>query len=742
MPRENRKRGKKNKKKVLDDESEPSWIVHNPENNQRNTEQDLLEAPFGYVDADVKTYFRAVDAKMRNWQDHTHKNSDALEGDPNEDRRLFFVAALSEMAGKEKQLATDPDCSVILERMAHSMDDFARRVFVDSLCGSYEVLARHRFASHVCQTLFAVASQTIGRESYGILPAVPESSEKGELRTITQLVVDISEELRPKICSLIMDPFASHVVRTLLSLLSPNLSASIHADSQTALRSKKSAAWKARQGPMTSVFTEHTSKQPMAKTTPAEFHGSSRKIIQIVRETLGDNEVRALAADKVASPGLQVLLEVEASQKMSEEPGSLLDSVTVGLITSYRANASLIPEPSDYLNTLLRDPTSSHLLEIIIRCSPDDVFSLLWTVYFQGKLARLAIHPVANFVVARALERVAADQLVAISAELQDIWDKLIKTSRTGVLRALIERASTLHVFEEDACKATLSAFQLTSEDQEFLVHCILHLMSAQHWRQMSEGSQFQTDSAPLVYTVQGALILQSLLRLSAPHNKIVIDSICSLSIDDRIKIAHDATGSRIFDAFLESETIPKHVKQRFVMDFIGHYHFCRVGDRCWFFADTYMKEKIGRSLIPFEHVLAGSYYGKFFARNINLYLLQRRPQEWRDMQAKTKSGGQTTHPPHTPPVEKAPRQASAGENLPKRKRPAPANEIDELFNASLGKKMKKAALAADDPPLFVIQNSRTTKKADDLQDVLGAIRAAPKTEKVHKKRKVKDKIS
>jgi nucleolar protein 9 len=49
---------------------------------------------------------------------------------------MFFVAALSEMAGREKQLATDPDCSVILERMCYSMDDFARRVFADSLSGS------------------------------------------------------------------------------------------------------------------------------------------------------------------------------------------------------------------------------------------------------------------------------------------------------------------------------------------------------------------------------------------------------------------------------------------------------------------------------------------------------------------------------------------------------------------------------------------------------------------------------
>lgn len=53
-----------------------------------------------------------------------------------EERKLFFIAALSEMSGKEKQLAADPDCSNILERMIHSMDDFARRVFVDRLAGS------------------------------------------------------------------------------------------------------------------------------------------------------------------------------------------------------------------------------------------------------------------------------------------------------------------------------------------------------------------------------------------------------------------------------------------------------------------------------------------------------------------------------------------------------------------------------------------------------------------------------
>ena len=49
---------------------------------------------------------------------------------------MFVSAVLHELSGKEKQLATDPDCSIILERMAYSMDDFVKRVFMDRLAGS------------------------------------------------------------------------------------------------------------------------------------------------------------------------------------------------------------------------------------------------------------------------------------------------------------------------------------------------------------------------------------------------------------------------------------------------------------------------------------------------------------------------------------------------------------------------------------------------------------------------------
>lgn len=80
MPRENRKRGKKHKKPkdVVEDASVqhyhedqqagPSWII-DPKPGHELGEGASPDAPFGYVDADVKAYFRTVDAKLREWQE-------------------------------------------------------------------------------------------------------------------------------------------------------------------------------------------------------------------------------------------------------------------------------------------------------------------------------------------------------------------------------------------------------------------------------------------------------------------------------------------------------------------------------------------------------------------------------------------------------------------------------------------------------------------------------------------------
>ncbi|KAA1466051.1 ARM repeat-containing protein [Dentipellis sp. KUC8613] len=806
MPRENRKRGKRHKKTQDEDgpaqeewrtqpneeqqqQAGPSWIVAGENGTHGHGGEVNLEAPFGYVDADVKAYFRTVDNQIKEWQENGAELDADPDVDPNENRRMFLLASLQEMTGKEKELATDPDCSGILERMIYSMDDFVRRVFLDSLAGSFEQLVKHRFASHVVQTLLDVGANTISREARGVVAVVEGSEDKGELRSFTQLVLDMVEELLPSFATLLMDPFASHVFRSLFVLLSPQLFPADSNKLQSQVRSKKSASWKAKQGPMKSLFNDdkETGKADagLGKAWPVEFRDAAKSFVQRLRQDLGENEVRSLAANKVASPVLQMLLEIEADNGMADEPDSLMDRVLVGLITLQHENPDATPEVSDFLGTLLRDATSSHLLETLVSRSPPPVFDMLWDTYFAGKLARLAAHPVANFVVAKAIERVSAAQMAQVLSELGDALPK-IRSSRTGVLRALVERAAAMHAMENEVCETICAAFELaTPDDRKLLVPCVLRLKTLQEYNdavaaaakkaataqpeEPAEPSKRRyrkdTDEDPLEPKVAGALLLQSLLRLPDPHNQLVLSSIQSLPMPDLLTIAHHATSSRVLDAVLDASSVPPKAKRTLIMAFIGHYPELvddrigsRVGDRCWAAADPYLKEKIARSLIPHETRLAGSFYGKFFARNLNLYLLQRRPEEWRSLHAKApapapapksaapKAQAQTKPAEEVVPTEKEKEKKEKA----KRKR---GDEIDDLFDQTLGKKVKRAALAstaaASEPAPAdeeeVAKPSKEEKKKrkgekgkvrdDGLGDVLGAIKAAPKGEEPKRKK-------
>ncbi|KAG8765077.1 Nucleolar protein 9 [Ceratobasidium sp. 428] len=762
MPRENRKRGKKKKGNAEPTESveydaqlevgpaqtQPAWMHTNDELN--------LDAPFGYVDPDVKAYFRTIDSKIQEWQSQGYaRGDDDGEGNTNDDKRMFLVAALSEASGKEKQLATDPDCAIMMERMLHSMDDFVKRVFTDRLCGSYVQLAQHRFGSHVCQTLFEVSASTISRETQGRVAKAPnDEAGANALRTMTELVSAVCEEILPSVPELILNPFAAHVVLSLLLLLSPTIAQPVDSARSPAVRSKKSAAYKSRQGSMKSILELDTGRDTTA-TVPQAFEEISGRFVDTLRDVLDANEVRALAADKVANPVLQTLVELEAKQDKSELPGSLMDSVLMGTISAIRRNEQL--EPSDYIETLLRDPTASHLFETLIQHAPEQVFQNLWGVYFKGKLGKLSSHPVANFVVGKAILRLDAEMLSEATKEIDGVAPKLVKVARTGVLKSLVDRAAALQTHQDIISENISSAVGVDDDHIQLLVPCLLTLKTVKAYMksesvqdsQRTEGTSNERPIDSSEPTVQGAVLMQSMLKLADPYNQTIIRSIHAQGIENLIKISRNPVSSRVLDIFLDSPSVQMREKRKFLLDIIGHYHILvddrigsRVGDRCWQCADPYLKEKIAKSLLPHEVALSASYYGKYFARNLHLTMLKRDPTAWRDMQRNQKAAASNISSTQvikaTNTTNPLPLQDDTIESTKKRKRVVTdLDEIDLLFsnphipNTSTSK--RALATEADVPAIPPQSGLMDT----ELGEVLGAIKKVSKKEGLRKSKRL-----
>lgn len=138
--------------------------------------------------------------------------------------------------------------------------------------------------------------------------------------------------------------------------------------------------------------------------------------------------------------------------------------------------------------------------------------------------------------------------------------------------------------------------------------------------------------------------------------------------------------------------------------------------------------------------------------------MLKKNTEEWKTIQAQNKltsqpkkSSESTSHSKPAPAsaatssvkAEAKDPDTSASKSEKRKRKHRPEDEIDELFDNTLGKKIKRAGLSGED----VIKSKSTPSdkkksKMEDVQDkglkdVLGAIQAAPKNdERSHGKKK------
>jgi len=82
---------------------------------------------------------------------------------------------------------------------------------------------------------------------------------------------------------------------------------------------------------------------------------------------------------------------------------------------------SLPYEPQPYPISLLTSSTGTRLFESLLLSPPIPIFQKIWSVYFEGKIGKLAIHPMSNFVVAKGVERLDKDGVERVVGECKAV---------------------------------------------------------------------------------------------------------------------------------------------------------------------------------------------------------------------------------------------------------------------------------------------------------------------------------
>ncbi|KEI41361.1 uncharacterized protein L969DRAFT_85139 [Mixia osmundae IAM 14324] len=654
------------------------------------------------LDHDTRAYFKQIEETIVELEDlqSSGYRRDAQEGDEDEldERKLLLASSLDNLNGKEIQLATDPECSIILERLLYSMQDWSRRVLADRFIGQYAALAKDRFASHVLQTLFSLGDQVIQRELSGRIAQRPSSSSAAdesaeELPTMTSMLITACQEIAQNLPDLLFDTHGTHLVRSALLLLSGITSSSApqertpgsYGQHGRKMRSKKSERWLSNKAPhrafVDSADDAQDSKGKGIRRSSPELEAALDALLDrfesLVRTpTNASAKVRELAVNDLACIAFQILLEVEHARGKTGERASWADRLLNDAISETDEKRL---SGDDFLETLLRSQPASPLLETLLFVVPAPVFDAMWSSIFSDRFVKLAHHPVANFVTAKAVNRVNEQQWLEAVTALSESADsaidgvkKMIENSRTGTLKALIDRAIRLTCDASLLVKTLLAGLEIDAESTTYLLPCCLSLSPLRIYRR---HPAYQDPNVKLEATVQGALLLQSWLQLKPADHEPVISALMTVAMPQLIRFAMDPISSRVLDVLLTSPAVLPKSRREFLKRLLGQYQALaddrigsRVADQCWASADVYLKEKIAISLIPHHQTLQSSHFGHYFVRKVEVPLYQRRPSEWRNKMIQKVPGW-------------TPASGTNGAAGALKRKEAPQDEIDVLFS-------------------------------------------------------------
>lgn len=481
----------------------------------------------------------------------------------------------------------------------------------------------HQFGSHVVQTLLNLAADVVEREYSTSLfknNASPEIFDDNGLPSMESLVVDIGEQLNGHWNDLLMHAHASHVVRTLLNVLSGE---ALVQDSD--IRSAKSKKY--NKNHKNTTFSQHKRKQ---RSVPPTFTALLQSIVEDVSSYLQTINIRELALHPVANPVIQMLISIPTK---NEKVHPLVRALLAG------------DDVDKFINSLIQDRVGSHLMEKIIQFADKSTFRHMYKDHFLPRFLYLCKDNIANFVMQRVIQHLHTEkQFNQVLEILAPEIENLIFACRTGIVVSLLEAAVRFPECQLPTLKLLQGAFKCTEvEKHNDFIQCVLFLYTF---------DKYQNKLWTPIPNVQGALMLQHILNFSPTAVKEVVDLIVTIPAETLHEWIREPITSRILEAILDSVTASNKSKRDLILKFSGSFTALAVDkyashflDKCWNSSNLEMKEGICAELATKESSLKANFHAKFVLRNCGVELFKVDKERWIESQKgikkekKTKEG-------------------------------------------------------------------------------------------------------
>lgn len=589
---------------------------------------------YGLLDEEEHEYFSRANEMLE-----SNQFGDA------EEKHLFIESVYREANGKELKIACSQGCSRLMEKMISMSDTRQIRRIFSKFLGNFLHLVQHRFASHCCETLFINAAPAVMQKTSKAQAKKEQEEHEGEEEpelSLAEMFMSVINELEGNWGYLLTERFASHTIRVLLLVLAGEPVDVTSTDSVVASRKKE------RLG-LSAASPEEEKPATQKRSVPESFEPALKKIMTDMVSGLDDTYLRALATHPVGNPVLQVMLFLELShfgKSSAKDPKSILRRLLPD--ESFEEGT----ETATFIRGLLYDPVGSRLVETMVRHMPGKVFKNLYRNNLRERIGSLSRNQTAGYVVLRTLERLGKDDLKDAMDLIIPEVSGLVERFRLIVPRILIERCLVRNVDTKPFAKALEKAF---SEDPatrlEQMLRLDAHVEEATQYNEDQEmedaedenqrerkGQKKQASTIPAAEKLHGSLLAQSMLSVPGPMSELVYSSLLAQSSESILRLAKEATSSRVLQQALKSQTSTTQFRRQFTARFQGHIvelsqdnSGSHVVDALWDATKDifFVKERMAQELAADEMTLRDSFIGRAVWRNWSMDIYKRRRGEW-----------------------------------------------------------------------------------------------------------------
>lgn len=596
-------RGRRHKEKNSEFEGVPDLKIYDNFEEQKQTagskNSNEPNTFFGLVDATELDYFKQAESTL---------NANVFESD--EDRAGFVTSVLEEAKGKELKLVTNQICSKLMERLILNCNDQQLKAIFKSFNGFFNSLIHQKYSSHVVETLLVRSAALIEKELLSPFPDYDNGEE--EYVSMENLFLFFLGELKPFYKDMIMHQYSSHTLRLIILILaSKELPSSVKSNST--LRSKRSK--------IARKMIEIKDNDDFNKSfqVPSSFKMELKDLIENLRNSMDAKSAREYAIHKVASPVLQLLIQIE---------GIVDKDRSIWHLIFLKEDEPKDPKEESFVEYLLSDSVGSHFLQNCVKFERVKYIERLYRLYMKDRVLKLAKRDTTgSYVIQELLTKLKPKEVNEILDQLIPEMSVLMNTN-LEIGESLITASQLNKNYKKDVIiQELIKKYKPNNESK--ILETILNLENS------TLGNT--KDDWPTAEERRKSLFLEQLIDYDEEFLNLTVDNLLELSTERLIQMCCHGVFSHVIESILKPELdIIK--RRRILNQFMGsisdlacNAYGSHIVDKFWDFTiklNNY-KERIANELLSNKDKVKESIYGRLVWKNWSMELFVRKRHDW-----------------------------------------------------------------------------------------------------------------